>query len=203
MARKPQRKRRFLLIPFLFVLSSLLQLAYASSHVVSPDQILRPLIVLWLLVALLIWPAYRLTYDWHWATVLLTVFVLGVLSSSDFFSIVLATFALGCICWLAFIRLKRAKIQLTHFMYILAGTSLFFSAYALVVESTALAPIFWMDYRQSVSGARRYSLPSLSSSQIRPDIYYIVLDGYARSDILHELFDFDNSKFVSDLQEKG
>ncbi len=203
MALKPQMNRRFLFIPFLFVLASLLQLGYVSSHVVSPDQILRPLIVLWLLVALLIWPAYWLTQDWYWATVLLTVFVLGFCSSTAFFSVVLATSAIGGICWLAFIRLKRTKMQLAHLMYILAGTSIFFSVYALVTESTMLAHIPWMDYRQSVLSARRYSLPSLSSSQVKPDIYYIVLDGYARTDILQELFEFDNSEFVSYLQEKG
>ena len=196
-------KRRFLFVPFLFVLASLFQLGYVSSHVVSPDQILRPLIVLWLLVAALIWPAYWLTQDWTWATVLLTIIVLGFCSSGAFFSVALSTFAIGGVCWLAFIRLKRTKIQLTHLMYILAGTSIFFSVYALVTEGAMLAHIPWMEYRQSVSGARRYSLPSLPSSQIKPDIYYIVLDGYARSDILEELFEFDNSEFVRYLQERG
>lgn len=37
----------------------------------------------------------------------------------------------------------------------------------------------------------------------QPDVYYIVLDGYARSDILHDLYDVDNSGFLTYLQEKG
>src|SRR5688572_33096281 len=127
--------RRFLCIPFLFVLASLLQLGYISSHVVSPDQLLRPLIVLWLLVALLIPLAYWLTHDWNWAALLLTIFVLGFVSSADFFSVVLAFLAIGGVCWLAFLRLKRTRVELNHFMYILAGTGIFFSAYALIVES--------------------------------------------------------------------
>ena len=72
-------KRRFLIIPFLFVLASLLQLSYVASAVVSPDQIVRPLIVLWLLVALLIGPAYWLTHDWDWTAILLSVMVQFVL----------------------------------------------------------------------------------------------------------------------------
>jgi hypothetical protein len=36
-----------------------------------------------------------------------------------------------------------------------------------------------------------------------PDIYYIVLDMYARSDVLHELFQYDNSEFLSYLDNKG
>jgi hypothetical protein len=36
-----------------------------------------------------------------------------------------------------------------------------------------------------------------------PDIYYIILDGYGRSDILEELYDFDNSGFLSFLRQRG
>jgi hypothetical protein len=36
-----------------------------------------------------------------------------------------------------------------------------------------------------------------------PDIYYIILDGYARSDVMKRLFDFDNSPFLERLENKG
>lgn len=36
-----------------------------------------------------------------------------------------------------------------------------------------------------------------------PDIYYIILDAYARSDVMNELFDFDNAPFLSRLEQKG
>lgn len=36
-----------------------------------------------------------------------------------------------------------------------------------------------------------------------PDIYYIVLDGYARSDTLLENFDIDNSEFIGELKSMG
>ena len=88
-------------------------------------------------------------------------------------------------------------------MYILVGTSLFFAAYALFLEGAMLARIPWMRYRQEMIDARNYSLSSLSSPSVKRDIYYIVVDGYARSDILQEMFAFDNSAFVSYLQEKG
>lgn len=35
------------------------------------------------------------------------------------------------------------------------------------------------------------------------DIYYIILDGYARSDVMANLYDYDNSEFVEFLQENG
>jgi hypothetical protein len=37
----------------------------------------------------------------------------------------------------------------------------------------------------------------------RPDIYYIILDGYARSDVMQQLFGFDNVPFLERLQQKG
>jgi len=36
-----------------------------------------------------------------------------------------------------------------------------------------------------------------------PNIYYIVLDGYARSDILKKEFNYDNDKFLNFLKQKG
>jgi hypothetical protein len=36
-----------------------------------------------------------------------------------------------------------------------------------------------------------------------PDIYYIITDSYARSDLLNANLDYDNSRFISDLEEKG
>jgi len=36
-----------------------------------------------------------------------------------------------------------------------------------------------------------------------PDIYYIILDAYARADVLQENFDFDNSRFIDSLTAKG
>lgn len=37
----------------------------------------------------------------------------------------------------------------------------------------------------------------------RPDIYYIILDTYARSDVMRALFDFDNSPFIDGLERRG
>ncbi|NLW85787.1 MAG: hypothetical protein GXY38_02835, partial [Planctomycetes bacterium] len=36
-----------------------------------------------------------------------------------------------------------------------------------------------------------------------PDIYFIVLDGYGRSDVLKERFGFDNSAFLAELADRG
>jgi hypothetical protein len=45
--------------------------------------------------------------------------------------------------------------------------------------------------------------PTAAAPRTLPDIYYIVLDSYARSDVLRELFDHDNSPFLDRLEAKG
>jgi hypothetical protein len=48
------------------------------------------------------------------------------------------------------------------------------------------------------------ALPAAESSPSKsPDIYYIVLDGYGRSDYLLEKFNFDNSAFLTELESLG
>ena len=46
-------------------------------------------------------------------------------------------------------------------------------------------------------------LPATSSRGWTPDIYCIVLDGYARGDVMANLFGFDNSAFRKHLQDRG
>ena len=46
------------------------------------------------------------------------------------------------------------------------------------------------------------SLRPLSPSEF-PDIYYIILDGYERADLLQEFYGYDNSMFIHALEERG
>lgn len=47
------------------------------------------------------------------------------------------------------------------------------------------------------------STPSGSAPRDAPDIYVLLLDGYARADILEERFQTDDSAFLTGLQERG
>ena len=46
-------------------------------------------------------------------------------------------------------------------------------------------------------------LQSTIKEQSYPDIYFIILDAYAREDILREIYDYDNSEFLNFLRQKG
>jgi len=45
--------------------------------------------------------------------------------------------------------------------------------------------------------------PAISEMTTKPDVLFILLDGYARSDVLSSLYDFDNSEFLGQLEAEG
>lgn len=49
----------------------------------------------------------------------------------------------------------------------------------------------------------RFEVSATDTNSVSPDIYFIVLDGYGRDDILRDLYGFDNSEFVSFLWDSG
>ena len=44
---------------------------------------------------------------------------------------------------------------------------------------------------------------TISDTETPPDVYYIILDEYSRSDVLNEYHDFDNDEFIEFLENRG
>ena len=61
----------------------------------------------------------------------------------------------------------------------------------------------WQDSRRTEHGETSTVTVDLEDAGKLRDIYYIILDGYARSDNLREFFDYDNHEFIDYLTEKG
>ncbi len=47
------------------------------------------------------------------------------------------------------------------------------------------------------------SLTNNEDQLLHPDIYFIILDAYGRQDVLKDIYNFDNSKFLDSLKNKG
>lgn len=76
-----------------------------------------------------------------------------------------------------------------------------FALILILLPSQRIATAWWREPAPpSLPG--RGGLP-LARRPRPPDVYYIVLDAYARSDVMKELFDFDNEPFLRRLEEKG
>ncbi|HET6597611.1 MAG TPA: sulfatase-like hydrolase/transferase [Anaerolineales bacterium] len=196
-------KRLYLITPFVFALSFILYINYWVLTLASLDQFFRLLFVLWLLLGLLMYPAYYLTRDWEWATILLTVFVFGFYFSQSFFLLMGSVVLIATIMWQLYFRLRGFEVRLTQFFVLLNGVAVFIIALALYLNIRAFAQVPWGTYFQSVDQARTPSIKITSSPVVMPDIYYIVLDGYLRSDMLENLYGYDNTPLTTYLQQKG
>lgn len=77
-------------------------------------------------------------------------------------------------------------------------------AAALLALPLAQLGSAWLAARapdRAPSGALPAGAPAAGAA--RPDVYYIILDGYGRQDVLRELYDLDNSSFLAALRERG
>lgn len=106
-------------------------------------------------------------------------------------------------------RLQKRHVDAV--VQVLNGVSAFLLA--ILAFSTVVWPMIQGGYssRATVSIPNGLSeLEMLDSRENRPvrrspppDIYYIILDGYARADVLKEIYHFDNSPFVEALKARG
>jgi hypothetical protein len=60
-----------------------------------------------------------------------------------------------------------------------------------------------LTYSQSAENSSSAALISWDKATPPPDIYYIVLDGYGRSDAIQQLYGIDNAAFLESLQQLG
>ena len=100
--------------------------------------------------------------------------------------------------YLSIVRLKNAA-PLTKFLNIFSFILIGFPLLT-IVEAHTTKPA------SQVKSAPAIPLPSPTADSNRkapPDIYYIILDGLARYDILLDRFDLDIEPFVNSLEKKG
>jgi hypothetical protein len=121
-------------------------------------------------------------------------------SPLSFANIQLAIWAVGLILinwWL--MRKLRNPLPLASIMTVVGVTALF----------SAMIP--WVEYQASFLMAEPLRIKSpadlnpvpIPAVENKPDIYYIILDGYGRADVLQELYGVENQEFLSFLEERG
>src|SRR5215216_5356173 len=196
-------KRFYLLTPFLFTLAFLLNIYYWTLTIASPDQMIRLLMILWGVLGLLIYPAFLVTHNLKWTSALLTVFVFGFYFSEAFFQISGILVIVGAALWQIYFRWRRFRLESGQLFLVLNGIAACLILVSLYQNIRVFAAVPWSTYWNSVRQAKNYAIDGLAAPGIKPDIYYIVLDGYPRSDMLSELYGYDNSQFVAYLQRKG
>jgi hypothetical protein len=75
--------------------------------------------------------------------------------------------------------------------------------FPLINIGRSIYAVATMEMPPATDGEQSPAASISGSEHGRPDVYYIVLDGYARADILEEIFAFDNQGFIEDLEKRG
>lgn len=90
--------------------------------------------------------------------------------------------------------IRRNLQRITKILNIVAGLLV---AVQVVVGANTLLSM------PTAPEAGKVAYPNTPRVAELPDIYYIIVDGYARGDVLQEVYDYDNSAFLSFLRAAG
>lgn len=122
------------------------------------------------------------------------------------FWIILGMLAVGgCILWI--MRTNRNLNLLTKLLNFLSMALVIIVlptwASTLISQGQAQSVTIQGDsYKENLEHQTSFQSIRDSSKQL-PDLYYIILDGYGRSDVLKEIYDLDNQEFLNSLESRG
>ncbi len=201
------------------LLISLYPILFLFSHNIgelSAQVVIKPLAVSFL-AAVVLWWVLTGIFKSAARSALLTSLLLFLFFSYGHFEKLMADFKvviLGLwlgptkilsVLWLGFIVLTVYGLRKSKSEF--AGLTKFlnFISLCLVLLTVFNVALFYLqqDNRPAAvaSNAAVKSSPNMVNTD--PDIYYIILDEYLRSDMLKEIYRYDNSAFVSELQRRG
>jgi hypothetical protein len=205
--------RGFPLHPFLFAVYPVLALLAVNISEVDISSAYRPLAVALGTVVL-----FALMFRWFWrdwraaAIALTIILVLFYLYGHTYLLLkginingfhlfrhrTLIPIWLGAGALLVWL-IARKRINLTSATYLLNVVGLFL----LALPSLQLAFYFLQSSTAQVEAQQDTRALDLNVAGNPPDIYYIILDGYGRADVLQDQFGYDNSDFLGALRELG
>lgn len=89
---------------------------------------------------------------------------------------------------------------LTEYLNIISIVVLMFPVYRIAKVLFASSDDAKVPWSQVISQSQEKQTLKTSDT---PDIYYIILDGYGRQDALEDVFGYDNSEFIGELERMG
>ena len=186
-----------------------------NSGQISNIYILRPLILYTLFTIALLVLIKLLIKDWEKVGLIVTPLIIsnsvfGVLFDQmqkiSFLGLNLKhrsilVIALGLLLGVLIFFVKRAKGNLTlanKFFSVIGVAAVLIPAFQIGFYEISNSSLF-LKSENKLSAEVSVIGPNINS----PDIYYFILDGYGRSDVLKKTFKFDNSAFIQELKRMG
>ena len=209
--------KRIIPHPILLVLAIVLDRVAISSTQINAAQTLRPLIILLLLTGLAILVIQQVVKDRHYTNYIIVmipvVFLvyrslygllkLNIPLQADYFALALLLF-LGILYAIVINRRVwksiRNPAQITNYFTLVFAVLLAFQGMRLGRD------FYYLLTNRGYSPVMAVSTLTDEvhlQSNTQPDIYVIILDGYGRQDVLQDIYAYDNSEFISQLEERG
>ena len=207
--------KRLYSYPLLLVLALVLDRVVISMVQIDPKQSLRPLFILLSLCLLASFLIQRFVKDWHRTDFLVFMLVALFVIYRPLYSMIetnlprqadflgLALMLVLAVLYLPFSSRKfwlfiRKPVQLTNYFNL-------FCMFLLIFQVVRLGQKF---HAQIGAKTIQTAIAPLTEkiqlkSEVRPDIYVIILDGYGRQDVLESIYEYDNSKFIGELEKRG
>lgn len=182
---------RVILVPSLIVMVIALAV-WAAAHRLMRDHRRAALLVSWFFILFF---AYGRVHDalWHF----LTIEPLTIGPDKVLFPLGTILFVIGV---LFIIKTRRSLHFWNRLANIASVLLVVVSLLTITVQrwsaNTPASPLIEQDK------SRATGFDSAQATQY-PDIYYIILDGYGRADILRQLYDYDNSAMLAALADRG
>jgi len=215
-------KKTIAFYPFLFALYPIITLYSRNPGEIHPSETVRPLLGALVFAWLLLLLVYLAAKDWL-KSAFLTALTIFYLSSSGHVYRILKDYVVkdSGSAWLHFVLIA---IELSLILvigsrpiwrrYFTVGRLRSGTIYLNIVSLLALLyPLFSIgtflyktrddalqDWRNFIGLA---DSPQALRSASQPDIYYLIVDGYGRADVLQEIYHFDNSDFLQYLSQRG
>ena len=213
--------KRLPLHPYLLTGYSVLTLVALNMGKFVPWMAVRSLVFFLLVTAILYWPLKWIIRSSYKAALVLTLLLAAFFTYGHIHNLVNGIRVLGInfgshrtLVLIGLVVLTAGVIWIARTHRDLQGVN---QALNLVLIIALCFPLFQigryeiqslLNSPQTVKAEESVSpfiYPALDipAGQILPDIYYIILDTYARSDTLQTYFKYNNSNFVNQLQEMG
>ncbi len=211
------------LCPIAFALAPSVSYCADRNFWVPPDELLRPALILLGLTCLAMWLLTLLLRSHTRAAILLVAWIaIGTLYAPVRLAVEVASraalakgwittpappslapvvalvlgLALDLICLLWMLRPGSSRKWLVTTLPLVSAVLILTSVGRLVAAERRLQD-------ERVPLPLEAELIGGRASSDRPDIYYIILDGYARDDVLRDSFGYDNSGFLEGLRARG
>ncbi|MBN2116894.1 MAG: hypothetical protein JW730_09995 [Anaerolineales bacterium] len=202
---------RGLFAPFLLAMQPILHLYLINETEVYFSEAIRSIGVSLLFGILVLGLAYLLVRDLQKASPVASLFIFLFFLFGDLSDGTAERLGLGPLradllilvlvsaCMILWIWLVQKRIRN------IASINLYFNLLSVLLLLKSGIPVGAHLLENGISLTRDPPAPVavVASTEPRPDIYYIILDGYGRKDILQALYDFDNSDFLNALAARG